>query len=669
MSDKRRHIDDDSICLPCSSVRILLLNARILDVEEGKLLPDVMAVRICDGTITDILSDATPLIHEAECSPTVKGATTVIDVEGRTLMPGLMDMHVHVTAWSANFRTMASQSTAYATARAGAILRNMLLRGFTTVRDAGGADFGLAQAVDEGFLLGPRLFFCGHAISQTGGHGDVRGPGEDSSPCLCQHGLGVVCDGVPEMRRACRNEIRKGATHLKLMVSGGVASPCDRIDSTQFAEDEITAAVEEARAANIHVMAHAYTARAVERALKCGVRSIEHGNLLDSHSVELLKAKNAFLVPTLATYQALAKEGQANGMPDDQHAKVFQVLDAGIAALSLAHKSGVKIAYGTDLLGDMHRHQLTEIAIRSQVQPAEAIIRSATCIAAELLGMEGKLGVVRVGAHADLLVWNGNPLEDLEMMQHPDDKLWMVMKGGIIYKLDADLAAASARSDVLPRMSTKNVPVNFTSSTGLPAAHLPRAPAAHRGAYSPVLPTAGQHDYGDELPVAAGARGGSARSLASHVAGGRISHLQDSVADLHGSLRQLIRLATPPPAGGGEVVALTAPQSQQQHPQARAALSGGRSETSLERTYSQQLPVRPPATAHSGQQSQPAAHSAQRTSGRPRRAQQQQQPQREPGAVEHTHLEQLLLLQSEVTVDDAVQHRLAHRSHTVALAA
>jgi imidazolonepropionase-like amidohydrolase len=205
------------------------------------------------------------------------------------------------------------------------------------------------------------------------------------------------------------------------MVSGGVASPTDRIDSTQFGLDEIKAAVDEATAANVYVMAHAYTARAINRALECGVKSIEHGNLLDDSSLELFKRCDAFLVPTLSTYSALSKEGLEFGLPPAAHAKVDSVLDAGLQAVASAHKAGVNLVYGTDLLGGMHRYQLQEFWIRSQVQPVSDVIRSATVVAARLFGMEGKLGVVAVGAHADLLVLDGDPLQDLSLLAGPSE--------------------------------------------------------------------------------------------------------------------------------------------------------------------------------------------------------------------------------------------------------
>ena len=328
--------------------KMILSNARVLDTRGGKLL-DKRHVLIEDGKIASV-SEALPAA-EAER----------IDVGGRVVMPGLCDAHVHVTAATADLAAMRHWSPAYVTAQAAQELEETLMRGFTTVRDGAGADWGLAKAVDEGLLVGPRLFFCGHALSPTGGHGDMRSSGDDGRGySWLAPAAGWLCDGVSELRRACREEIRRGAHHIKLMVSGGVASPTDRIDSLQFSEEEIHAAVEEAENANLYVMVHAYTARAINRSLRCGVRSVEHGNLLDESSVELLLEKDAFLVPTLSTYQALAEEGVAAGLPQESYRKVFDVLDAGKRALAMAYRGGVKLVYGTDLLGTMRRRQLDE---------------------------------------------------------------------------------------------------------------------------------------------------------------------------------------------------------------------------------------------------------------------------------------------------------------------
>lgn len=402
---------------------VLLRNASVLDPGRGEIIPD-RAVLVRGDEIAEV-GDAGIAAPDAR----------VIDVRGRVVMPGLIDAHVHVTSYTADLAAAAEYSPSYVTARAGHILRGMLDRGFTTVRDAAGADYGLAQAVEEGYLNGPRILFGGKALTQTGGHGDGRPRGRDAydDAYYCP-AHGRITDGVDQVRRAVRDEIRRGADHIKLMLSGGVASPTDRVDSTQFSTEEIRAAVEEAEAANRYVLGHAYTARAVNRGLRAGVRSIEHGNLMDETSIALFRETGAFYVPTLVTYQALAEEGLAAGLPPGSHRKVFDVLDAGLHALELAHRGGVPMAYGTDLLGDMHKHQLREFTIRAQVQPPADIIRSATTVAAELLNLSGRAGTIREHAFADLLVLDGNPLDDISVLTRPGKQLTLIMHAGRIHR-------------------------------------------------------------------------------------------------------------------------------------------------------------------------------------------------------------------------------------------
>jgi imidazolonepropionase-like amidohydrolase len=404
--------------------RILLRDAAILDVAAGALV---------EGQAVVVEGDR--IVETGPVASVRAGDARAVDVAGRTVMPGLIDAHVHVNAVTAALGAMASWSAAYVTARAAGILRGMLDRGFTTVRDVAGADFGIAAAVDEGLLPGPRIRFGGKALSQTGGHGDDRGPGVtvlDRHPC--RPSLTVVADGVDEVRRAARDQLRTGAHHLKVMLSGGVASPTDRIDSTQYSMEELRAIVDEAGAANRYVTGHAYTARAVNRGLEAGVRCIEHGNLIDGSSIELFLSTGAFYVPTLATYAALAEEGPAHGLPADQHRKVFEVLDAGLHALELAHRAGVPIVYGTDLLGGMHRRQLTELTIRAEVQSPVDVLRAATVTAARLLRMEGEVGVVAPGAFADLLVVDGNPLDGLGVLTDPARNLKLILKAGVVHR-------------------------------------------------------------------------------------------------------------------------------------------------------------------------------------------------------------------------------------------
>jgi imidazolonepropionase-like amidohydrolase len=398
-----------------------LTNANLLDPKAGTVTGPINIV-IESGRIAEVSN--TPI---GVCE-------SVFDVNGATLMPGLCDAHVHVTAGTASFPDLLRWSPMYTTARASEILLGMLQRGFTTVRDCGGADYGLAKAIEEGYITGPRLLFSGHAISQTGGHGDMRGPGENWDSCTCCAGLGVIADGVSEVRRACRDEIRKGAHFIKIMAAGGVASPTDRIGNTQFSEGEITAAVQEAEAAETYVAAHVYTARAANRALKNGVRSIEHGNLIDDSTIDLLLERDAFLVPTMSTHEVLGTEGVAGGMPKEMCDKVFEVVDAGKATHAHAHSRGVKMVYGTDLLGPMHRHQLLEFSIRSAFQSPLEVIASATLTAAELFNLTEEIGDLSPGKRADIIALAGNPLENLGILQDPEKYLKLVMKDGIIYK-------------------------------------------------------------------------------------------------------------------------------------------------------------------------------------------------------------------------------------------
>jgi imidazolonepropionase-like amidohydrolase len=400
---------------------VVLQNGNVLDMATGNYAQaDVVW---SEGRIVEVAKNAT-----------VPASAKTIDAAGGFVIPGLIDAHVHVTAMTADLASPSSEAASYVAIKATEAMAATLDRGFTTVRDASGADFGLARAQEEGLFRGPRLMYCGKALSQTGGHADFRAPGEHVSHDLgnCCAGIGRVVDGVDAVRKAARDELRKGAHHIKIMASGGVASPTDRIDSTQFSIDEIEAVVQEATAANRYVAAHAYTARAINRALRAGVRSIEHGNLLDEESIALFKEHDAFLVPTLVTYWALKEEGKQFGLSEANWDKVDAVLDAGLAALETAHKAGVKIAFATDLLGKMQRHQNQEFSIRAQVQDNLSILRSATTVAAELIEREGELGVIAPGAHADLLVLDADPLTNIEAVSKIANHKRYVIQGGVV---------------------------------------------------------------------------------------------------------------------------------------------------------------------------------------------------------------------------------------------
>ncbi len=399
----------------------ILRNARIFDSISGRV-GEPATIVATDGEISAIL-------HAAELAP----AGESVDLGGRVVLPGLIDCHVHVMAVHHDVWQLSMQPPSYIAAQARHVLEGMLDRGFTTVRDAAGADYGVQLAIERGFLRGPRLFFAGAPLSQTGGHADIRPRGVQEFICACA-GLGLfpaLADGVPEVRRAVREQLRSGANQIKIMAGGGVASPTDPIDGTQYSLDELTAACEEAAAANTYVMAHAYSPRSITRAVQCGVRSIEHGNLLDEGSAKAMKAGGAYLVPTLATYAVLGEEGKRLMWSPEQLMKLDRVKDAGTRAIAIAKALGVPIAFGTDLLGAMHPRQSIEWRLRSEVQTAVEILQSATSVAAKLLNQEGKLGVIAPGAHADLVVVNGDPTRDITILCDPSTALAGVMKAGV----------------------------------------------------------------------------------------------------------------------------------------------------------------------------------------------------------------------------------------------
>jgi imidazolonepropionase-like amidohydrolase len=306
------------------------------------------------------------------------------------------------------------------------------------VRDAAGADFGLQEAVERGLFEGPRLFIAGFPISQTGGHADMRPKGVRQREFYCSCAglglIGAIADGVGEVRRAVREQVRNGANQIKIMAGGGVSSPTDPLEGTQFSLDELRAACEEAEAANLYAMAHAYSPRAVTRAVMAGVRSIEHGNLIDEATARVMKSHGAYLVPTLATYAALADEGERLGWSAAMLDKLAMVHARGIESLRIAKAEGVPVAFGTDLLGHMHARQTSEFTIRLGAQTPVEILQGATIVAARLMRQEGRIGELVSGAWADLLVVDGDPTQGLSMLADPARGPLLVMKGGRVYR-------------------------------------------------------------------------------------------------------------------------------------------------------------------------------------------------------------------------------------------
>src|SRR3984957_18309018 len=377
------------------------------------------------------------IIKEVSARPIKLAKAGVVDCGGRTLMPGLIDSHVHVTLSEVVIRNLESVPLTLMTARAAELMRGMLDRGFTSVRDTGGADWGLKEATDKWLLAGPRLFIAGRAIGPTGGHSDGRRRTDFGTRCHCCNAMSFsmgVADGASEVRRAVREEMRQGCDQVKIMMSGGVASPYDPLDSLQFSVGEVEAAVEEATAFGRYVCAHAYTPQASTRAAHAGQRTIEHGNLIDDASAKLMAEKGMFLVANLVTYYEIKKRAREYGMNPDMLAKNDLVIEGALKSLEICKRHGVPLAYGTDLLGQLQAAQSEEFTLRAQVLSPAEIIRSATIVGAQVVRMEGKLGCLKPGAFADLLVIDGNPLKDLKLLQQQGQHLSVIMKGGQFHK-------------------------------------------------------------------------------------------------------------------------------------------------------------------------------------------------------------------------------------------
>jgi imidazolonepropionase-like amidohydrolase len=407
---------------------IVFQSARVFD-GESEVLREGVNVVVNGGFIREV-SDR-PIQDDAE----------VIDCGGRFLMPGLIDAHVHVYAAGLNIVRVAQSPVSYLAHFAAQFMRTSLDRGFTTLRDVGGADIGLASAIKDGLLdRVPRLFYGGRVISQTGGHGDFR-PGDHALDadhyCGCSYSpdpMAVIADGADAVRKAVREELRRGAAHIKIMGSGGVASPTDPLDRCQYSDDEIRAAVDEADRAGSYVAAHCHPKEAVRRAAALGVRSIEHATLIDRETAEFVAERGAFTVPTMSTLFALLEEGEKLGFPPVSMEKLRRVSDFTLSSLEIMKRAGVKMGLGTDLLGSLHVRQSTEFTLRAKVLPPIDVLRSACVVNAELLGQSGKLGCIREGAVADLLVLDGNPLEDMSVLGSGGDRIAIIMQDGRFHK-------------------------------------------------------------------------------------------------------------------------------------------------------------------------------------------------------------------------------------------
>ena len=404
-------------------------NSNLVDTVDGSILPH-RTVQISGGLIESV-------------SHTEKGYVVVpnkkditIDLEGKYLCPGLIDNHVHISAvpGEKNLADLFGLDREIVNMRQPYVCQQMLRRGFTSVRDCGGASLALKEAINDGVIQGPRLFIAGRALTQTGGHGDTRGPHNHSDCCGgTVMALGRLCDGVPECIKAAREELRTGADFIKIMAGGGVASPTDKLENVQFTGEEVRAISEVARNSNTYVTAHAYTPRSIRHAVDNGATGIEHGNLIDAETAKYMAERDVFLTPTLITYAEMASPEFPGFLPPESKAKNEEVLQAGIRSLQTASDAGVTICFGTDLLGPMGTAQTKEFTLRAQVLSPKAILQSATINPAKRFALAEFLGQVKKGFAADMLILNENPLEDISIFDKPDAHLLAVIKDGRVF--------------------------------------------------------------------------------------------------------------------------------------------------------------------------------------------------------------------------------------------
>lgn len=380
---------------------LALVGGRVYDPwDETLSAPSTIVLR--DGVIAEVRDGLS-----------VPAGTERIDIDGRVVLPGLIDAHAHPTQ-AGSHADLVDWDGSYHAMRAAAELERMLRRGFTTVRDMGGAENGLARAVREQLLTAPRLLAGGPIFAPTGGHALTR-----------------TIDGEVEIRKALREQFRDGADHIKLTVSGGVISKM-RIESLGFSEAELCAAVDEARLAHRYVAAHAYTAEAVNRALECGVRTIEHGTHIDDESIRLLtELGDVHLVPTLVTFWSSLHS--PNSFTSEQRRAVTELLELGLEAVARADAAGVSIGYGTDLHGVGHEWQLEEIRLRARVQRPEAILRSLTVVGAKIVGLSAHVGLIREGYAADLIVIDADPRTDLDALAEPSRSRLVISAGEVVH--------------------------------------------------------------------------------------------------------------------------------------------------------------------------------------------------------------------------------------------
>ena len=406
---------------------LVFKNARIFDGTNAECAEGLF-LRVSEG-----------LIQEVSPHPVTDKGARVIDVAGRTLMPGLIDAHLHAYCSDVSMQKIEAIGEPYRTAHAIRMLGHALDCGFTTVRDIGGGAYSLAKAISDGLVRAPRFFYSGKVLSMTGGHGDFRLLEQKSHHDeLCSCGIVNwacrVADGVDACITAARDELRQGAHCIKIMGSGGVASPTDPIWMNQYREDEIRAIVNECAERRTYVAAHCHPASAIRRCVEYGVRSIEHGTLIDEDTARFVAECGAYIVPTMVVIFALVEMGKELGFPAVSQDKAEYAYKQALSGMDKMRRAGVKVGFGTDLLGSTYVQECREFAIRSEVFTPLELLRQATSINAELMMQQGKLGCIAPGAHADLLVVDGDPLRDISLLAADGNNLRMIVRAGAIVK-------------------------------------------------------------------------------------------------------------------------------------------------------------------------------------------------------------------------------------------
>lgn len=403
---------------------LFFTGGRVLDSEAGALRNGLQ-----------VLVRGERIIEVGANLPAPSDART-IDLDGRTLMPGLIDCHVHVVAESLNLWSNMIVPSSLAALRSARVMEEALMRGFTTLRDLGGADIGLVKGVEDGLIDGPRLIICGKGLTTTGGHADLRARTDDRPGMMSDRlgSMGIIANGVDAVREICRTMIKEGADFIKVMANGGVSSPNDPIHSIQYSRDEISAMVEEAQNAGLYVAAHLYTDGAIRRCVELGVHSLEHCNLISADTAKRAADAGCIAVPTLVAYEALHIEGKALGLGKAEFDKIDIVRSGGLQSLAHMRNAGLPMAFGSDLLGALRKYQCMEFELLAKVLTPAEILKSATTIGARLCRMEGEIGVIAKGAYADLLVVDGDPLTEIAPLLGDGAHMPLIMRGGRIFK-------------------------------------------------------------------------------------------------------------------------------------------------------------------------------------------------------------------------------------------